>query len=268
MKVAILTIVVVLVVLVSIITDCTTKDSYLVKIMKLAPEDTNIVLCMDTEAIAEDPDFGPIYDATISSLGHETASIDRSAISAFASIDTDRYYILIFIGDFDLEDIRDALIEEDYIDDEYRGVEIWTGDFEHTIAFIDNMIVSSYTTDSVEACILIHKNEEPSMYDNEDMKAVADKLLSGVIRMVFGPDYTDDIEILAGGLCWRNLNRDDEVLDYTGWYKFDSEASAEAAMAEDFEDDMRTELDAASIDARLSGQFIEITGEMEIPEYW
>ncbi|HEY31865.1 MAG TPA: hypothetical protein G4O10_02020 [Dehalococcoidia bacterium] len=266
MKAKTLTIVVVLAILACSITTCTPNDSYLVQVMKLAPEDTNVVLCIDAEAIAEDPDFGYIYDATVSSLGHETANIDRSAISTLASISTDSYYVLVFVGDFGLKDVRGTLIEEDYVEGEYLGVEIWTGDFEHTVAFIDNMIVSSYTTDSVKACIRIHKNEEPSMYDNEDMKSVVDKLPASVVSVVFGPDYMSDIEILAGGICVQNQNREDEVLDYTGWYRFDSEVSAEDAM-EDFEDYMRIELDAISINAHLSGQFIEIAAEVELPEY-
>jgi len=104
------------------------------------------------------------------------------------------------------------------------------------------------------------------MYDNEDMKSVVDKLPASVVSVVFGPDYMSDIEILAGGICVQNQNREDEVLDYTGWYRFDSEVSAEDAM-EDFEDYMRIELDAISINAHLSGQFIEIAAEVELPEY-
>ena len=57
MKVKILTILVVLTVSISCITACTTKSDYLVKVMKLTPKDTDMVLCMDIEAMAAAPDF-------------------------------------------------------------------------------------------------------------------------------------------------------------------------------------------------------------------
>ena len=110
----------------------------------------------------------------------------------------------------------------------------------------------------------VYKNEEPSIYDNEDMKVVADRLPAAIYYMVFGPDYIYGIETLAGGVCVQNQHPNDEVLDVLGWLKFDSAASAEATM-ENIEDDLSRELNITITDARLSGQFIEITGEMEIP---
>lgn len=270
MKIKIITVLIVLAVLASGITACTPKGGDLLKVMKLAPRDADMVSCMDIKAMAEDPDFSFIYDDTISNLSYELfddMDIDVSAISTYAVVETDGDSILVFIGEFDLEDIRDALMEEDFAEDEYRGVEIWTNDYENAVAFIDNMIVFSYSSDIVEACIRRHKNEGSSMYDNEDMKSVADKLPAAIFQVVFGSDsYIYEFEYLSGSICLSNEHPDDETLDISGWVRFDSAASAEATMEEDFEDDVRMELDATYIDARPSGQFIEITGEMEIPE--
>jgi hypothetical protein len=271
MKVRIITVLVVLAVLVSYNTACTSKNSYLIQVMKLAPIYTNVVSCVDIEALAEDPDFDSIYSEIINSLSYELLDdigledIVISAISAFATVETVRGSIFVLVGDFNLEDVRDALEYYYFVESEYRRVEIWTDDFDDAIAFIGNMIIYG-DTDSVEACIRSHMNEDSSMHDEKDMKAVADKLTSGVISMVFGPDFMYDVEILAGGICLQNQQRDDEVLDITGWLKFDSEASAEAVM-EDIEDTLSLEFDATNIDASLSGQFIKFSGEMEIPEY-
>ncbi|HEY42132.1 MAG TPA: hypothetical protein G4O18_09825 [Dehalococcoidia bacterium] len=239
--------------------------------MKIAPINTDVVSCVDIEALAEDPDFDSMYSEIINSLSYELLDdfgledIVISAISAFATVESVRGSIFVLVGDFNLEDVRDTLEYYYFVESEYRRVEIWTDDFEYTIAFIDNMIVLG-NKDTVEVCIRIHGNEESSMYDNEDMKSVADKLPAGVISMVFGPDYLYDIEILAGGICLRNLTSGDEVWDMNGWLRFDSAASAEAAM-EDIEDNLSWELDATNIDAHLSGQFIEFSGEIEIPDY-
>ena len=103
------------------------------------------------------------------------------------------------------------------------------------------------------------------MYDNENMKVVADRLPSGISYSVFGSDVMYSTEVLAGSICWENSTSGDGVLDISGWLKFDSETSAEAAM-ENIEDALGWEFDATNTEASLSGQFIEITAEMEIPE--
>jgi hypothetical protein len=273
MKRKMISVMVVLAVLASVTTACTAKDNYLTQVMKIAPEDTLVISCMDIEAAAEDPDFEFIYDALENIMANTIGGMDISDISASAvvrTIDNDIVYVLI--GDFNLEDISDALIEGDWIEDEYREIEIWTYYDYKATAFIDNMIISGYT-DVVEACIRAYTNEEPSMYDNENTRAVADKLPVVPSCVVASADYTpielahyvSEIEYLAYSMGVSNENRDDEVLDMSAWFKFDSEASAEAAM-EDAEDIVETGIGGYTLtDARLNGQFIEITGEMEIP---
>lgn len=274
MKRKIISVLIVLAILTSGLTACTPKGGYLIQVMKIAPEDTIVISCTDIEASAEDPDLEFMYDAFLENvIGNMIGGVDISDISASAVVQIiDNVPVYVLIGDFNLEDIRDALIEEDWIEGEYEGVEIWTGGFISAVAVIDDMIVAGFN-DSVEACIRAYKNEEPSMYDNEDARAVADKLPvvpSCVVATVdYCPmeleDYLSEIEYLVYSIGISNENRDDEVLDISAWFKFDSEASAEAAM-EDIEDFMRTGFEGVtSINARLNGQFIEITGEMEIP---
>jgi len=275
MKRKIISVLIVLAILTSGLTACTHKGGYLIQVMKIAPEDTIVISCVDIEAAAEDPDFEFMYDAFLENIMRNMiGGVDVSDVSASTvvrTIDNDIVYILI--GNFNLEDIRDALIEENWIKDEYEGIEIWTRYvWEFAVAVIDDMIVVGFD-DPVKACIRAYKNEEPSMYDNENTRAVADKLPvvpSCVVATAdYYPmeleDYLSEIEYLAYSFGISNENRDDEVLDISAWFKFDSEASAEAAM-EDIEDFMETGFEGVtSINARLNGQFIEITGEMEIP---
>jgi predicted small lipoprotein YifL len=265
MKVKIFVILVVLAVLASSITACTTKGSYLIQVMKLAPENTEAVYCTDIKATAEDPDLSFAYDEMISAMSYDVAFVVTSDISVYAKFEIDWESTIVLFGDFNLEDVRDALTDEDFVESEYRGIEIWTYNYtDDSVAFIGSMIIFSDDTDQVKACIRRYKNEESSMYDDEDMKVVADRLPSGISYMVFGPDVTR-IEVLSGSICWINTTNNDDILDITGWLKFDSAASAEAAM-ENVEDDLSRELDITITDVRLSGQFIEFTGEMEISE--
>lgn len=275
MKRKIISILIVLAVLASGVIACTPKGGYLVQVMKIAPQDTIMISCMDIEAMAENPDFGFMYDSFMVGMS-QMVGVDVSAISATTTMTTDGDdFATVLIGALNLEDARDALIEEDWVEGEYEGVEIWTDDYGLATTFIDNMLVTG-DIDSVEACIRIHKNEEPSMYDNEDTRAVADKLPVVPYRMVVGSNYymivigsdyyMSEFKFLSYSFGLSNEHRDDETLDISGWFKFDSETSAEVAM-EDIEDIMETEFGATSIDTRLSGQFIEITAKTEIPEY-
>jgi hypothetical protein len=234
--------------------------------MELAPEDTYMITCIDVQEIVGDREFDFIYDMLIDELSYAGIDIGLSDISAFATIETERDYIYIVIGDFNLEDIRDALVEYDvgFAEGEYRGIEIWTDDYETSVAFVGNSAVVG-PTNEVEACIRRHKNQASSMYDDEDMKAVADKLPSAVVYSVFGPDVLYDIEVVSGSVCLNNSTGGDEVLDISGWLRFDSDASAEDAMTEDLEDDLGWEFSATITDVRPNGEFIEFTGDMETP---
>jgi len=104
------------------------------------------------------------------------------------------------------------------------------------------------------------------MHDEKDMKAVADKLPSGVVSMLFSPDLMNDVEILATGICLQNQQRDDEFLDITSWLKFDSAASAEAAL-EYVEYMFGNAFGITQTSIQLRGQFIEITGETAISDW-
>ena len=254
--------------------------------MKLVPEDTYYITCINRIQMVEDSDFPVFYN---NMAWHPFIpmfiGLDHSAISVVALFGD---FNVILIGDFSLEDIRDTLTRMDFVEDEYRGVEIWTYDYGGAFAFIDNMIVAGYI-DSVEACIRIQKNEEPSWYDNEDMKSIADRLPAGAISMVFGPNYIDDIEILAAGICLRNRHRGDEDLNNKGCFKFDNEASAQDALEQEakmehyeleqefaglplpvvrfeYKLDFPLPLVHTHTSSRIIGQFIELIGETELLE--
>jgi len=267
MKTKTTSVLIVLVVLASVITACMPTDNYLVQVMKIAPINTDMISCMDMEAIVEDPDFSYTYDYIINYLSYhllDDIDMDISTVSAFATAETDLHSIFILVGDFNLEDIRGALEYNYFVEGEYKGIEIWTNDLlEQSLAFIDNMIVVSDIT-SVETCIRCHKNEDSSMYDDEDIKSVADRLPAAVGYYVFGSDYMYDIEILAGGTCVQNKQPNDEVLNITGWYKFDSATSAETSLRDTI-DEFEYEYSATLISSKLRDEFIEITGETSTP---
>ena len=61
MKRKAITVLIVTAVLASGITACTTRDSYPIQVMKIAPGDAVRVTCMDIETMQEDTDFSSMY---------------------------------------------------------------------------------------------------------------------------------------------------------------------------------------------------------------
>ncbi len=270
MKAKILTILVVMAVLVSCITGCgSKKGGYLIEIMKTLPHDTPTVIYMDVELMTEDPDLEDMYNDVLESwddfLAYEAniaSAIDFSHVRAFTKTDSRKVYLIAIKGEFDLQDIRDALLEQDFMQGEYEGVEVWTDD-SHAFAFLKKMIVSGHT-DSVETSIRVSQNDEPSMYGNEDVKSIVDKMPAGFYTLILTGDTwgKSNSLLLAGGISMR---KGDGTIEIKGWFKFESETDAEAVLS-DLEDTMKEFCGATQIEGQLRGQFIELTGEMEIPE--
>jgi len=132
------------------------------------------------------------------------------------------------------------------------------------MAFLEKMFIVG-TTDSVEASIRVSRNEEPSLYGDKDIKSVVDKLPEGVIITISGGQVGYNIPALAGGFSFRKA-ASGTTLEITGWCKFESEANAEAAL-DDVEYQTKNMWGATHMEGQLRGEFIELTGEMEIPEY-
>lgn len=266
MKIKAIAILIVLVVLVFSVFGCIqSKGSNITKVMQVAPEDAEMIGYANIRAMLKDPDFENIYDDIVDELSYEIEGIEVSDISGYAGIETDEGYLIVLIGNFDLGDIGDVLKEEDYTEGEYRGLEVWSDDFDNAVAFVEKMIILG-DKDAVQQCIRIHKNEEPSMYDNKDMKSVVDKLPVSIIYMVFGQDYMYDIEILAGAVSLRNLTSGDEVLNFAGLFKFKSEADAEASL-EGVEDFIERQMNVSVYDSKIRDRFIEIKGEMDMGDF-
>jgi len=275
MKIKAITMLMVLAVLASGIAGCSqAKGDNMVQVMKIAPENALSITYFDLDAIKEDPDCEHRYDDMRGSIGSEMwRNIQISDISGYAIIGVERGTLFLQIGKYDIKDIRNNLKEQGYTEGEYRASEIWTSDiFGMAMAYtiIGNMVICG-DKDTVEACLRVHKNDEPSMYDNKDVKSVLDKLPAGIFHIIIKTiSERDSIYhgLRTGGFSISNLKTGDEVLDIKGWFKFESEADAEASL-EDVKDIGEGFFFSADvdIDVQLKGQFIEITGEMDIEDF-
>ena len=85
-------------------------------------------------------------------------------------------------GEFDLEKIRDDLQHRGWEKGAYRGVEVWqgeNGDINEIALFEDKITAGG--VEAVETAIRVMKGEEESIYDEDDIKDIANKLSDGFI---------------------------------------------------------------------------------------
>lgn len=265
MKVRIIAMVMMLVVLGSLVAGCgSSGGGQLVGIMKVLPYDVAEVTYVDIKAIAEDPDLEDMYGSLQDSFGElqEEVGIDFSDLHAMAYGYGEAGILVILKGKFDIDEFRSALKDTDTEEDEYRGLEIWTKD-NTTLAFLEEMLIFG-DMDTVKVSIRVSQGEETSMYDDEDVKAVIDKLPAGIMIFLQGEEALYNIDGLVGGVSIRKSADGEGTLEIKGWYKFRSETSAEAALA-DLEDYLKDYFDATDMNGQLKGEFIEITGKTDIP---
>jgi len=245
-----------------------------VEMLKLAPHDFYAFYYMDIEAMAQDPDFESILnsflDSTQSAPLANVAEVDFSTVYAYATMRSYRGNLAITKGEFNLRNVRDILAEKGFAPDRYGGVEIWTRLYEFademmyiSVAFLNGLLIDG-DTGYVKASIDISYKDEPSMYSNEDVKSIVDKLPTGAYTYISAElAIMFDIPGLLYGISLMNLTSGDDVLDMQGWCKLSSEAEAEANQ-ENIEAQLKTWLRATQINSQLEGEFIEISAQTDI----
>ena len=277
MKVRIFTLLIVLAVMASSITACKQKDSYFIEILKTLPNDIISVDYLGVELIREDADFKDdyifltdnIFTAWVPMLGLDFSDIQ---VIVYAD-DADEYKsgLMVSRGEFDLQNIRNALMvfpEHEFVQDQYEGIEIWIGDPDSNeplgIALLENLLFIG-DVDYMQDAVRVSQKKEPSLYDNEDIKSVADRLSSGIQAEIYIGEIASGIPILAGGRAFFNSNQGDEILNIEGYYKLGSATDAETTL-QDLLDSYQWRY-VNNIDSRLIDDFIEVTGEMDISDY-
>lgn len=132
------------------------------------------------------------------------------------------------------------------------------------VAFLKNMLVLGFE-DAVKLSIRVSQGKETSLYGDQDVKSVVDRLPAGILISIEREVAMYNIQSLAGGVSIGKSARGEGTLEIKAWYKFSSETSAEAAQ-HDLEDYLEGWYDATHIESQLKGEFIELTGETDIPD--
>lgn len=168
------------------------SEGTLIDAMKLVPKEGNL-LYIDCKKLCEDPDLAPIWDqldpmmnSLIFDFPIPESDIPLNKLYYWSSGD----YFYVIGGDFDLGKIRDDLQHRGWERSTYRGVEVWQGEGKNDIneiaLFKDKIIAGS--VGAVEMAIRVMKGEEESLYDDEDVMDIANKLSDGFITIIKGTD--------------------------------------------------------------------------------
>ncbi len=265
MKTRIIGIIIILGVLISLITGCFREAHSSVKeMMEVLPDDIFAFMSIDLEALRADDDLEDIYDSMWGSEDElsEELGIYPSEINTIAVAYSYDYDMWGFIkGDYYIDEILDTFEDKGYGHDEYRGVEIWSADYE-VFAFLGNMLVTAGSEDSLRASIRISTGEGTSMYSNEDYRDVLNRLPAGIITMLMQEEYE---EYLAAGFTMRKSTGTNDTMEINGCFKFSSEQEAKNNIQQ-MEDDLESG-DAYNINLNQKGEFIEITWEIDMADF-
>ena len=269
MKTKIFSLGLVVAVLTSSILGCGAKVSPLVEFVKLLPNDTNTIVYIDVSTMSKDPDLADMYD----SLQDEWVGFEEDFGIALPSVNilAIAYYedgaAVVIKGDFDFDSVHNALRNQEsqgFAEDEYKSVEVWIGK-DYTVAFPDGMYVMGSSLDTVKNFIELSQGDGTSMYDDEHVKSIVDRLPAGINTLLQNEDVVSigGVQYLAGGISLIKSSSIEGTLELKGWYKFGSAADAEAGLA-DLEDYLKHVFDATNVSSQLNGEFIELTGEAEL----
>ena len=146
----------------------------------LIPEDAYSVVIMDVERILAIDDLA---DAMWTEQEWDDAGIDSEDVSEMAVVERDGVHIVMMAGDFDLDDIRDELEDEDAEKDSYRGYEVWRG-ADGSGALFDGYTVVSEATRPVENILKNLYNGTGSLGkadDDNEMKQILDQVGGGLV---------------------------------------------------------------------------------------
>lgn len=206
----------------------------------------------DIKAIRGEDDLESLYNDWKAEVG------SMLALCGIEADDVDRYATgdgaVIFTDGFELDVVRAALTDNDFVKVDYRDVEVWKNT--DWIALIDKDLVIVGTGSDVKACIDVIEYDEDSLLDNDDAADVMGKFYRGIVFQ-----YSAEVEypgMLVSGLStWKSK----DTLKTRLIFKFESKDAAK-----DAEGDIEAEYAGLEdVDVDRSGKLVDVTWKEPIP---
>jgi hypothetical protein len=234
------------------------------------PSGTTSLKYVDVKALRNDDDLDDLYDAWRDSVSStlEALGIGHSDVNTLAhGLSTDVRFTLL-VGQFDLDEVRDALDDRDYDKDQYGGVEVWEKDLgwspelESRVALMDDLIILG-NEDGVEGCIEVIKDGESSWLSRTDIKDVTNRLAGGLYVDLQRSELAG---LLISGLEATGISakkQDSDTLSIAGVAKFDDEDDADDA--KDAIEELM-DLQFNRVDITQEGLLLEASAELDIDD--
>lgn len=160
------------------------------------------------------------YSDDLAELGIRPVDVCYMTIAARCLSPSPWSRLVILEGTFNLIELGARFKDNDYCEDEYKGIQTWISPFHHAVALVSaSCIVYGENTDVVEGCLDVIKGEAGSLHDNEDLRDAVAKLPAGVL-------VSGELADQAIGLSV--VKKDADTLRLTGVYLCEDEAAAAA----------------------------------------
>jgi hypothetical protein len=260
-----------------------------VGMMEQLPEGGDYFVFADSKGMRDNDQLQDLYesysDEVVGDVEDEMGISADDVTAVAISISSSGKGVAIIKGSFDLDDIRDALEDQDFDEDKYRDVETWEGsDDEGVVAFMsDSLVVRGSTMSDVKECIDVIKDGKGSLDEDEDLKDIMDKLPEGLAVgcaevpsayiSYFTTAYPGYSYLEGLDLAGLSLSVQDENLVLTVVLKFGDESDADDAndqLKDDIEGAIETYLaayldpDDVEIDVSQENEYIIVTAEMSL----
>jgi hypothetical protein len=251
--------------------------------MKQLPKGGDGFAFADLEGMQTNEQLKDLYDSYGDRLneGYDTEEELGASLDEVTGVATNGEVVLIK-GTFQLDDIRANLEDQDYDKGEYKDVETWESTDEGgetAVAFIDkSLIIIGQTMGDLEDCIDAIKGGGTSLYEDENLKDMMDRLPHGIVVGCaevpsdfanYGYSYLENVDTAGFSIAVKDAKN----LLLTVVLKFDDNSDADDAKDE-IKNDIEDAIDAylgdyleasdVEINVAQDNEYLTVTAEMSI----
>ena len=260
---------------------CSRGGGNFVELMKKVPVDSTSIDYWATGRVADDEDLlNNIYTVfKDSSEANQLKEIGVLLVNIKQSVKASGFYqgqgvVTVFSGSFNIKDVERSMEAEDYNTTPWHEVGIWTpnedGQGYTSVALLNDTILMA-SEENLKPCIdTLVKEDEESLYEDSNVKAVVDKLPDGVVINVSRANSEGSEEnyedLIAYGKSYSKESSGETVkLKLTAIYMFQDNLTAGQAV-----DEIEEYLGSKSfteIKAEREGNFVRATALIYISDF-
>jgi hypothetical protein len=158
-------------------------------LMKKVPRSAGNFTYMDLKALRTDDDLDDLYESATEQLsdsddvGIPTDNVDRMVQAG---------YLTILEGRFSLASLESQLEDSGYQESDHDGTPIWEGSSSSVALVGASCLVTGWDTDQLKDCVDVINGNGDSLYDDADVRELADRMPGGFAVMVYTWDEESD----------------------------------------------------------------------------